>query len=49
MFEVIPSPETGNRDWPTIERKIEIAKSFARVINIDIIGLFGVMHYVSKN
>ena len=37
MYEVIPSPGTDNRDWPTIERKIEIARSFAKTIHIDIV------------
>ena len=36
MFEVIPSPGTGNRDWEAIHRRIEIAKTesnSARTIN----------------
>ena len=47
MFEIIPG--ILEKDWNEIERKLEIVKSFAKTVQIDIVGLFGIMHYGSKN
>lgn len=37
MFEIIPSPGTENRNWQEIESKIELVKSFAPAIHIDVV------------
>lgn len=37
MFEVIPSPGTEDKDWPSLERKIELVKPFTKTIHIDIL------------
>src|SRR5581483_11765654 len=37
MFEIIPSPGTGNKDWGTVERKIEAVRPFAKTVHIDIL------------
>lgn len=37
MFEIIPSPGTQDKDWTTIEQKIELVKPFVKTIHIDVI------------
>lgn len=40
-YEIIPSPGTQDKDWPSIEKKIEIAMPFAATIHVDILdGVF---------
>lgn len=36
-FEVIPSPGTTNATWQEIEKKIELVKSSAKTIHVDIV------------
>ncbi len=36
MLEIIPAPGTENKNWQEIEKKIELAKPFARTIHIDV-------------
>lgn len=37
MFEIIPSPGTENKDWSEIEKKIDLVRSFAKTIHIDVV------------
>lgn len=37
MFEIIPSPGTQDKDFLSIEKKIEAVRPFARTIHIDVI------------
>ncbi|MDZ4228028.1 MAG: hypothetical protein U1E54_02165 [Candidatus Levybacteria bacterium] len=36
-MEIIPSPGTQDRDWQSIEKKIEIVKPFVKTIHVDIV------------
>lgn len=36
MFEIIPSPGTQDKDWFSIEKKIELVKPFAKTLHVDV-------------
>lgn len=37
IFEIIPSPGTKDTDWASIEKKLELAKSFTKIMHIDVV------------
>ena len=37
MYEIIPSPGTDNKDWISVEKKIDSVESFAKAIHVDIL------------
>lgn len=37
MFEIIPAPGTEDKEWPAIEKKLELVKPFAKSVHIDIL------------
>ena len=37
MFEIISSPGTDNKDWSSVEKKIELVKPFAKTVHIDVL------------
>lgn len=37
MFEIIPSPGTENKNWTEFEKKVELVRSFAKTIHIDVV------------
>jgi ribulose-phosphate 3-epimerase len=35
--EIIPSPGTEDKEWPAIEKKIEVVKPFVKTVHIDVL------------